>query len=52
MGINMTEIHLGGKDGVMEGYIEMMVRDRKDLDTLIKGLSSIDGMTDVVRTDI
>jgi GTP pyrophosphokinase len=52
MGINMTEIHLGGKDGVMEGYIEMMVHDKKDLDTLIKGLSSIEGMTDVIRTDI
>ena len=52
MNVNITEIRLGGKDGVMEGYIDISVRDKKDLDLLIGGLGSIDGMTDVVRTDI
>lgn len=52
MGVNMREIHLGGKDGVMEGYIEMLVQDREKLAAMIKGLSKIEGIQDVVRTDI
>lgn len=51
MGINIREIHLGGKDGVMDGYIEMLVRDRQNLATMISGLEKIDGIQDVVRTD-
>lgn len=52
MGVNITEIHLGGKDGVFEGYLAMEVRDRKVLETMIADLSRIDGISDVVRTDI
>ena len=52
MGVNMREIHLGGKDGVMEGYIELLVQDRSKLAAMIKGLSKIEGIQDVVRTDI
>jgi len=52
MGVNITEIHLGGKDGVFEGYIAMEVRDRKVLETMIADLGKIDGISDVVRTDI
>ena len=52
MEINIREIHLGGKDGVMEGYIEMLVHDKNNLEAMIRGLSQIDGIQDVVRTDI
>ncbi|MBQ9309984.1 MAG: bifunctional (p)ppGpp synthetase/guanosine-3',5'-bis(diphosphate) 3'-pyrophosphohydrolase [Bacteroidales bacterium] len=52
MGINIREIHLGGKDGVMEGYIEMLVHDRQVLSAMLKGIAGIDGIQDVVRTDI
>ena len=52
MEVNIREIHLGGKDGVMEGYIEMLVHDKKNLEAMIAGLRKIDGIQDVVRTDI
>ena len=52
MEVNIREIHLGGKDGVMEGYIEMLVHDKKNLEAMISGLRKIDGIQDVVRTDI
>ncbi len=52
MGVNMREIYLGSKDGVMEGYLEMMVQDRSKLETMLSGLSRIEGIQDVVRTDI
>ena len=52
MEINMREIHLGAKDGVMEGYLEMLVHDKKVLSEMIEGLLKIDGIQDVVRTDI
>jgi hypothetical protein len=52
MEINIREIHLGGKDGVVEGYIEMLVHDKKNLEAMIHGLLSIDGIQDVIRTDI
>ena len=52
MGVNIREIHLSGKDGVMDGYIDMLVRDKKNLEAMIDGLRKIEGVQDVVRTDI
>ena len=52
MGINMTEINITSKDGVMEGYIELQVQDRHNLEVMLDGLQKIDGVQSVVRTDI
>ena len=52
MGLNIQEIHLGGQDGVFEGYIQLLVRDKKGLESMISALSKIDGITEIVRTDI
>jgi (p)ppGpp synthase/HD superfamily hydrolase len=52
MGINMTEINITSKDGVMEGYIELQVQDRHNLEVMLAGLQKIDGVQSVVRTDI
>ena len=52
MGINMNSLNLGTRDGVFEGFIEMKVRDRKELDSMLASLQKIDGISDVVRTDI
>lgn len=52
MEINIREIRLGAKAGVMDGYIEMLVRDKKNLEAMISGLRKIDGIQDVVRTDM
>jgi len=52
MEINIREIHLSGKDGIMDGYIDMLVHDKNNLEAMIRGLRSIDGVQDVVRTDM
>ena len=52
MDVNMREIHLGGKDGMMEGYVDLLVHNKQNLEAMIKGLRSIDGIQDVIRTDI
>ena len=52
MGVNMKQLKLSTTDGLFEGYIEMYVSDSKVLGKLIDNLSSIEGIEDVVRTDI
>ena len=52
LGMDMSELKLGSRDGVFEGYIELMVRDREKLETMLSGMRKIDGIQDVVRTDI
>lgn len=52
MGLNMTKLSLGSQDGVFDGYIEMRVRDRRELESMLSSLKKIDGISDVVRTDI
>lgn len=52
MGVNMRKLQLGGENGVFEGYIEMLVRDKRNLQKMLEDLRKIDGIEDVVRTDI
>ena len=52
MGVNMRKIYLGTEETVFEGYIELYVHDKAVLETMIKKLSSIEGIQSVVRTDI
>jgi len=52
LGINMSEIHLGAKEGLVEGYIVLQVRSRKNLEAMLMGLRKLKGIQDVVRTDI
>ena len=52
MDINMRKIQLGSSEGIFEGYIEMMVHDKKSLEKLIALLSGVEGIQNVIRTDI
>lgn len=52
LGINMRRLQLSGDDGVFEGYIELLVRDKSVLDSIVDGLKKVDGIQDVIRTDI
>ena len=52
LGINMRKLHLATEGGVFEGYIELLVRDKRILTKMGEGLKKIDGIQDVVRTDI
>lgn len=52
MGVNMRKLQLGCEEGIFEGFIEMLVKDKKNLQNMIENLRKIDGIEDVVRTDI
>ena len=52
MGVNMRKINLGSSEGIFEGYIELMVRDKRILEEMIVKLGTIDGIQSVTRTDI
>ena len=52
LGINMRKLQLSTDGELFEGFIELRVRDKKNLERMVEGLSKIDGIQDVVRTDI
>ncbi|MBQ9660850.1 MAG: bifunctional (p)ppGpp synthetase/guanosine-3',5'-bis(diphosphate) 3'-pyrophosphohydrolase [Bacteroidales bacterium] len=52
LGINMRKLQLSTDGELFEGFIELLVRDKKNLERMVEGLSKIDGIQDVVRTDI
>ena len=52
LGINMRKLQLSTEDGLFEGFIELLVRDKRNLEHMVEGLNRIDGIQDVIRTDI
>jgi len=52
MGINMRKLALGCENGIFQGSIELLVKDKNNLVNMIEGLKRIDGVQDVVRTDL
>ena len=52
LNINMRKVTFSTDEGIFEGYIELLVRDKKVLDDMVDGLLKIEGIQDVVRTDI
>ncbi|MBR4234150.1 MAG: bifunctional (p)ppGpp synthetase/guanosine-3',5'-bis(diphosphate) 3'-pyrophosphohydrolase [Bacteroidales bacterium] len=49
---NMRKIYLASEDGIFEGYIEVYVRTRQELDTIVAKLQRIDGIESVVRKEL
>ena len=52
LGINIRKLQLSTDGGLFEGFIELLVRDKRNLERMVEGLSRIDGIQDVVRTDL
>ncbi len=52
LGINMRKLQLNVDGGLFTGNIELLVKDKKKLENMVEGLKKIDGIRDVVRTDI
>ena len=52
MNVNIRSFSLSTENGVFDGHIELYVHDMGDLDTLIKQLQKIEGIQNVVRTDL
>jgi len=52
MAVNMRKVYLSVEEGIFDGYIDLYVRDKAVVDRMIKKLSSIEGIQNVIRTDI
>ena len=52
MNVNMRRMYLNTEDEVFDGYIDLYVHDKDDLEKLIRRLSRIEGIQSVVRTDL
>ena len=52
MSVNIRRFYLGTEEGVFEGYIDLYVHDKDDLEKLIKKLNKIEGIQSVVRSDL
>ncbi len=52
MSVNIRKFMLGTEDGVFEGYIDLYVHDKTDLEKLVKKLQKIEGIQSVARIDL
>lgn len=52
LGINLRKISIEAHDEIFEGYIDLYVHDRADLDNIIAAFSRINGIEKVTRSDI
>ena len=52
LGINMRKLSLGSDNGIFEGNIELLVKDRVTLESLIEKISKIKGIQSVSRTEL
>ena len=49
---DMRRLNLQAEGGLFDGFIDLSVSSRENLDTLIKKLSAIDGIDNVTRSDL
>ena len=52
MSVNIRKFYLSTEGGVFEGYIDLYVHDKEDLEKLTKKLNKIEGIQSVVRSDL
>ena len=51
LGINLRKISIEAHDEIFEGYIDLYVHDRADIDNIIESFSKINGIEKVSRVD-
>ena len=52
MAVNIRHLEFESNGGVFTGTMDLLVTNKKDLDTIIKKISKIDGIEKVRREDI
>ena len=52
LGINLRKISIEAHDEIFEGYIDLYVHDRADIDNIIESFSKINVIEKVTRADI
>lgn len=51
MNMNIRKFFYDTEEGIFSGYVELYVRDREDVDKLVKKLSKIEGISSVERSE-
>jgi GTP pyrophosphokinase len=52
MNVNIRKFVISSDAGIFEGYVDLYVHDKNILDKLIKSISKINGIQNVLRTDL
>ena len=52
LGVNIKRLNLGTEQGIFDGYIDVLVRDKSVLEDMIAHLKEVNGVQTVQRTDI
>lgn len=52
LGVNIRKFCLSTEEGVFEGYIDLYVHEKNEMDKLIRKLEKIEGIQSVIRTDL
>ena len=52
LGVNIKRLNLGTEQGIFDGYIDVLVREKSVLEDMISHLRQINGVQTVQRTDI
>ena len=51
MGCNIRKLNISSEEGLFEGYIELFVRDRDEINTIVRRLGNLDGILSVKRME-
>ena len=52
MNVNIRKINIGSEDGIFDGYLDLLVPDRKTLEIIVDKLTKIEGIQTVLRSDL
>ncbi|MPN15253.1 Bifunctional (p)ppGpp synthase/hydrolase SpoT [bioreactor metagenome] len=52
LSVNIRKIFIETHDGIFEGFIDLYVHNKEDLEKIIKQMSQVKGVENVIRTEI
>jgi GTP pyrophosphokinase len=52
LNVNIRKIFIETHDGIFEGFIDLYVHNTEDLDKIIKQMSQVKGVENVIRTEL
>ena len=52
MNVNMRKLYLAAEDGLFDGYIEVLVHEKSEIDTMLTSLKGVAGVDSVIRKEL
>jgi len=52
MNVNMRKLYLAAEDGLFDGYVEVLVHEKSEIDRMLGRLKSIEGVESVIRKEL